>query len=315
MTESWLRIGCYLTGYKYRLVKQCSIATEKAVSKYTSAIIIVSLVWFFIGYSFVSRYLRGNTFESLGGALILVVVVIQIERQIILTFGNLKFIKWFRGLLAFVMAIIGSVIIDQITFKQDIKTQRVSFVDSLVKKGMITRGEALQEQITKMDSDISRATVEIKLLSTDLQKNPVLTTVNKTSQRFSYDSLRNNVSTQTIQIPNPSGARVSQLNDIINDSRSRQTALITKKLSLEADLKQEYESAIGFVDELNILIKILKGSTAGFIFWILLIFFFLSIELLVLFAKLADDKNDYEKIVLHQANFRIAQLNAISAGK
>ena len=84
MRNWWLQFGCFLTGYNYNIMKASSEASAKQV-KYTAAILIVALIWGFVGYSFAERYLHLDTWGALAGAAIMVFIVIQIEKQIILS--------------------------------------------------------------------------------------------------------------------------------------------------------------------------------------------------------------------------------------
>ena len=76
MRTWWIRFGCFLTGYNYDIMKNSSEASAKSVKKYTSAILIVSIIWGFIGYSFANRYLHLDTKGSIVGAIIMIFIVI-----------------------------------------------------------------------------------------------------------------------------------------------------------------------------------------------------------------------------------------------
>jgi hypothetical protein len=55
----------------------------------------------------------------------MIIIVIQIERQIILSVGKNKLVPLFRVAIEVVMAVIGSVIIDQIIFREDVEKVRI----------------------------------------------------------------------------------------------------------------------------------------------------------------------------------------------
>ena len=99
MKNLWLKIGCMLTGYKYLIISDASEASTRTVKKYVSALLIVSMLWGFIGFSFANRYLQTSTSASSIVALIMIVIVIQIERQIILSSGKNWLIPVFRTLI------------------------------------------------------------------------------------------------------------------------------------------------------------------------------------------------------------------------
>lgn len=68
MKNWWIKFGCFLTGYNYGIVRSSSEVSSKAVKKYTSAMLIVCILWSFVGFMFTQRYLRGNSWGSVVGA-------------------------------------------------------------------------------------------------------------------------------------------------------------------------------------------------------------------------------------------------------
>jgi len=111
MNSFILKIGCFLTGRNYLIVKNCSEASAKSVKKYLAAILIVSILWGFIGFNFTQRYIKGDLMTSLAVAGVLVFMVIHIERQIILSIGKNRLGGIFRVVIGIVMAIIAFLIL------------------------------------------------------------------------------------------------------------------------------------------------------------------------------------------------------------
>src|SRR5690554_4124175 len=143
MSDLLLKLACFLTGHNYKLVKQSSEHSIKAVKKYLSALLIIILVWAFIGYIFTQRYLHGDVLASVIGACIMVFLVIQIERQIILTRSVSAWAKAFRIFIGIIMAIIGSFILDQIMFKDDIEKHKAENIQIWVKEASKIKREDL----------------------------------------------------------------------------------------------------------------------------------------------------------------------------
>ena len=68
MKNWWIRFGCFLTGYNYSIVRNSSEVAAKTVKRYTSAMLIVCILWAFIGYCFTRRYLHGGSLRFCGGS-------------------------------------------------------------------------------------------------------------------------------------------------------------------------------------------------------------------------------------------------------
>lgn len=138
--------------------------------------LLITLVWFFIGYSFATRYLHLEQWGGLLGGLLMSFVVIQIERIIILSTKVSLGSSIFRILLALVMSILGAFIMDQITFKDDIELRKAQVMDERVKLAVQQSEQDIQKQIAGLDSMIAKANLRYDAVSNDLKKNPVIIT-------------------------------------------------------------------------------------------------------------------------------------------
>ncbi len=314
MSDWWLKFGCFLTGYKYAIIKQSSVASAKTVMKYTSAIMLVSLVWGFVGFYFTQRYLHGGFTGSIIGAILLVFVVVQIERQIILTHGkNLKIIR-FRIALAVVMAVIGSIIIDQVIFAQDIETSKEETLSDKVNEEFPKRTLQLNLLIRSQDSTIKAKEKERDSIATVVNTNPTVPRQN-ISTNYKIDSNgRREIESQSVQqtnIPNPAGNRLPSMDTLILRLYSEKVQKEKELLDADNILRAEIRKRQGFFEELVTLFNLIFSSIWLVLVWLLFFAFFFSIELLVVFSKRWDSHTDYEEMITHQMNIRIDQLKAL----
>jgi hypothetical protein len=154
MKNLWMKIGCLLTGWNYRILGSCTEASCKQLKKYTSALLILIILWAFIGYSFAERYIRAPWWSCAIVAVIFVIIIIQIERQIILTVGKNHGLATFRVAIAFIMAVIGSAILDQIIFKDDIEKKMIEIVDRQVNEQLPNRLNIIDTELNKLQIDV-----------------------------------------------------------------------------------------------------------------------------------------------------------------
>lgn len=315
MKDWWIKLGCYLTGYNYSIVKSSSEASAKAVKKFASALLIISMVWCFIGYEFTSHYLHGSTLTSIIGAIIMVVMVIQIERQIILTIGKSRSVKRFRIIIGVVMAIIGSVIIDQVMFKDDIERERITVDQEKVNKAMIFKTKEINDQIAQLDTSIARKERERMKAIAEITKSPTITAYN-TQTQTKADSNGRMVTvgrTMTTQsMPNPKIEMLAQLDGQIKTLHDLKVAKENSLLTIRATVEKEVKENKPFLEELSILFKILMSSPIAFVVWALIFTFFFSIELFVLYCKFGDDKNDYDRTIMHQMQIRMQMIDKLN---
>jgi len=307
MKDIWVKFACFLIGYNYELVRSSSEATVKAVKKYISAMLIISTLWFFIGYSFAERYLRANSIESILGGLIMVIMVIQIERQIILTVGKAKAAKNFRILIGVIMSIIGSVILDQIIFKDDIEKFKINNLQKEVSNILPLKTQELSRQIQELKKFIDTRETERAALLVEITKNPTIPMPSSSSE-FVKDStgtfVQTNRKTASSSIPNPKIDLIPKIDEQIKLLNEKVQEKENEILESQSTIESELSSKVGFIDELKSLFSILFTFPIALIIWILLFVFFLSIELFILVIKYADGENDYDKRVNHQVNLR-----------
>ncbi|HEX2395547.1 MAG TPA: DUF4407 domain-containing protein [Bacteroidales bacterium] len=321
MKNFWLRTGCYMTGHNYEIIRNSSEASSKTVKKFLSAILIVSILWAFIGYSFAKRYLHSDVLVSSLVALILVIIVIQIERQIIMSVGKNKLVILFRILIGTVMAVIGSVIIDQIIFKDDIEKNKISNLQQEVNEILPVKTNELDYQIRQIDSTILEKEEERAALLEELAKKPFIKSAstetrhlatNYTDQRgVVKDTIGRRTDYTLTDVPNPKANLLPGISNQIDQLRKQKAEKENSKINIRQEIEADLKSKTGFLDELQVLFSILLTSPIAMFVWIMFFLFFMSLEILVLVNKFGEGHNDYDKVITHQMETRISMLDNI----
>lgn len=325
MKHLWIRFGCFMTGYNYNILRNCSEAAFKSVKKFTAAMLIVCILWFFIGFAFAQRYLGLSLPGCMLAGILATVIIVQVEKQIVLSINPGKLLLIFRGCLALMMSVLGAVIIDQILFEKDIEIEKISYISEKVDAILPSKTEELRRQIAALDTVIAKKEEEKGGYVADVSKRPTITvtTTQTTSRRVpvqtSTSSGRdttifkpvNDVTVGTTLVPNPKIALISSLDSTIGALRQQKTVKENELLHMKPALEKEMKANAGFLDELKVMTRLISTSRVALSFWLLWILFFLFIEMLVLFSKMGDQSNDYEKAVLHHMNLQIRRLNAL----
>lgn len=306
MKDWWTRMGCVITGWNYNILQTCTEASRKQLKKYTSAILILIILWGFIGFSFAERYVHTPWWGAILVAVIFVTIIIQIERQIILTVGKNRGLAVFRFIIAFIMAVLGSAIIDQIIFKEDIEKKMIEIVDRQVKEQLPNRvttiSTKLQELLQEADS-LDRKNLE---LYAEISKQPTITTVSTFTTQIiekQEDGSQKHIpqrTRSTTPIANPKIRETEINNKHLDVLRKQQEEYTQRKMNVEGSLRKELKSKQGFLEELNAIIEILKERSVALIFYLILFGFLMSLELFVVVSKIGDEKSDYDLVVKHQ---------------
>lgn len=321
----WLKLSCFLTGYNFYILSACSEVSVRKVKKYTSALIIIFILWAFVGYFFCSRYIKLGPLASLSGSLISVLIILQIERQILLIEKTNTALKYTRFALAFLMAIIGSLIIDQIIFKDDIESAKMITNQQKVALLMPTKTSEIASHISSLNQAIITKENERKSFIEDISKNPnqqILETtisvvpVNKTIKDSlkteTTNTILKKVSTTNVRsIPNPKIEQIPGINQQLKDLNQQKTDKENMLITLKSDLENEVKSKVGFLDELSNLVNIIKGSLIACVVYFIWFIFLLLIELLVLIGKSNDTDSDYEKAIQKQMEIHMTKIHLL----
>ncbi len=318
----WIRFGCFITGYNYPILSHCSELSKKAVKRYTSAILIILLIWGAVGYQFANRYLKLDSFYSIIVSLIFCVIVIQIERQIILNFNKNKLLYFSRFVIAIAMAIIGAIIIDQIIFKEDVELAKLKSIDIAVDSILPRQTSVVESQIREFDNILAMKEIERANMLADIKNNPfesftssvetkrIPGIISGSDGRDSAAIIRSkNVSKQAI--PNPNIALLPKIDEEINTIRTLKMEKGTYKLKIRDELKAELLNKNGFLDELDLLVSIVFSHAAAFFIWLIWFILLFFIEMLVLISKTTDKGNDYEDTINHHREIQSKMLGKL----
>lgn len=313
----WIKIGCFLTGWNSQILAQCSEASYKHLKKYTAALLILIILWGFTGFCFAQRYVGAPLWGCVLSAFIFIIIVIQIERQIILTVGTNKWGACFRFFIAVIMSVLGSAILDQIIFGEDIKRKMIEITDRQVQEQLPLRLNVIDERLHTLQIEIDSLSKVNMQLDEEIARKPTTITVSTTTiyknelqEDGSYKKIPE-TTVSSIPIPNP---RIEQrdANKLNLDRlRKQQDDFVQSKMNVENDLRKELSSNVGFLEELRAMIEIISTRLEALIFYFVIFSFLISLELFVVTSKLGDKKCDYDLIVEHQLEIKKAALEEL----
>lgn len=310
MRQAWLRFGCFLTGYNFKIVSNSSELSIKRVIRYTSSLLIMCLLWASIGFAFTDRYLKGDSYACVAAMFIMIFLIVQVERQIILSSKGNRLLHVFRFVIAIAMALIGTVIIDQIIFKEDIDKRKLLTMDEEVKKVFPGRAEELKKQIAEIDHTIEAKEVERKIITDDITKSPFVRVYETTVQR---DTAKNESITITKRnLPNPKVSLLEPLDKTIGGLRKEKAKKDSILLGLRPAIETELKQNVGFLDELEVMYSLLSESGVSFGAWLIWFVFLLGLELLILASKMGESENDYDRMMSEQMALHFRKISLLS---
>ncbi|MBR4052411.1 MAG: DUF4407 domain-containing protein [Alistipes sp.] len=317
--DLWTKFACRIVGWNYSMLKECSEASRKALHRYVGAVILMMLIWAFIGFCMAQRYFDLNSTGAIITGAIFAIVILLIERQIILIVGKSKLTMVFRGVLAMCMALIGATVIDQYMFGKDIEAQMSAIVEERAEAQFFYRKQVVEQQRILCQHELDSLNIVASQLSEEIAKRPVVTTTIYNRQPTGQvDSLGRPVMAvgyQQSTIPSPKQKDLERVVKRIEVLQVELNKHSEKLHSLREDLVAENRNNIGLLTELDVTFsdKVIFSSWASAIFYLGVFVFFLMIELLIVSGKWSSQsKCDYEAMVEAAQETNIKRICAVT---
>ena len=309
----WIKLGCKLTGWSSEVLSQCSEASRCQLNKYTSALLILILIWGVTGFCFAQRYIGLPTWACGFVSLFFITIVVMIERQIILANSKTMVMLAFRGIIALIMAIVGSTIFDQTMFGKDIDKQMTNTIEAQVVDLTNQRVRIIDEKLAVLHTEIDSIDRLNAVLQADINANPLVTqtsVTNSQSKILMPDGTLatvNNPSKTTSQVANPKQSILEANNNTVKGLREQEQNWTQKKQNVEEDVRKECKESVGFLEELEAMWTIISTRPLAGAFYAVFFVLLMSLELFVVFSKMFDKECDYETAIRGAQKVRIAQ--------
>ena len=309
----WIKLGCKLTGWSSEVLSQCSEASRCQLNKYTSALLILILIWGVTGFCFAQRYIGLPAWACGIVSLFFITIVVMIERQIILTSEKNFRMVAFRAIIAFIMAIVGSTIFDQTMFGRDIDKQMTNTIEVQVSELTSQRVRIIDEKLTALHMEIDSIDGINAALQAEINANPFViqkSVTNSQSKLVMPDGqikTVNNPSVTTNQVANPKQGILEANNKTVERLREQEQIWTEKKQNVEEDVRKECRANVGFLEELEAMWTIVTTRKLAGAFYLVFFVLLMSLELFVVVSKTTDKECDYDAAIKGAQRVRMAQ--------
>lgn len=311
----WIKLGCKLTGWNASVLSQCSEASKSQLSKYTSALLILMIVWSIIGFCFAQRYIGLPLWGCVLVAMVFVTIVVMIERQILLAMHPTKMLATFRLVIAIVMAIVGSTIFDQTMFGKDIDKQMADTIEQQTATLTLKRTGVIDGKLFAINAEKDSLDRLNSALQADINANPWIMqrSVTNSQEKLVVNGRIRTVNTPSVttnQVANPKQDVVNANNEKIKQLTEQEKEWSKKKLTVEEDTRKECKANVGFLEELEAMVAIITNRWVAGAFYCVFFVLLMSLELFVVASKMGDQECDYEMAVKGAERVRMAQLSS-----
>lgn len=306
------RVLAFLIGWDWHILKNCTYASMRQLTKYGSALLLIMALWCVIGFNFADRYFGADTLGSIFTACGFAIIIWLVERVIILS-GKNALIVIIRVVLALCMSVLGATIIDQIIFKKDIEQGKIEYITDKVNEELSESLNLIKLKEKEIQYEIDSLTIVNSQLQEEVNRRPMIRIVNYTERQVGEADSLGRIEKErfhsTQHIPNPKNEDLKNNQERLNSLRQQKDNLFNESQNVEQNLRKQFEENFGLLKELDVVFKILLKGWTSIVLYVILFLFFLLIELLIVFTKYADkQKCDYEELIERQNYIRISEI-------
>lgn len=132
-------------------------SSKRQIILYANCLLIPVILWFINSFLLVRNVLEGSFIVALITAFIAGFIIFILERAIIMSNGS-KPIFWFRIVLGFAIALLGSICLDEVIFKNDIDNQMFVFKQAEIDNAAHKAEEQFNNQIATQQALVDQKT-------------------------------------------------------------------------------------------------------------------------------------------------------------
>lgn len=311
----WIKFGCFLTGWSPVVLAQCSQASRCQLSKYTSALLILILIWGVTGFCFAQRYIGLPVWACGFVSLFFITIVIMIERQIILASEKSFSVLVFRVVIALIMAIVGSTIFDQTMFGKDIDKQMAMVIEKQAADLTSQRVHVIDEKLNALKAEKDSIEMVNSTLQSEVNLHPMIKQTGTTQVPVQTQNPDGTMKTtlktvvSTTEVPNPKQTVIDNNNQKLLQLAELEQSWSQKKQSVEEDTRLECKENVGFLEELEAMWTIITTRKLAGGFYAIFFFLLMSLELFVVVSKMGDNECDYDAAIRGGQKVKIAQFD------
>lgn len=286
MSDKLLLFQCLISGFDYELMKQSSIKSKKKALIYSNAILIIAFIWLGMGLGIGALYGGGSTTSIYVLGAICPLLIILIERIIVQTPNNYPTFA-LRLLIGLLISTVGSTLITQILFSNDIIKQQ--------------RENRKQERTVKLETERAEINDQIRNSQKIVAGKDAIVDRFQTDQQGLTQSIGKTTSSAVVGIIRAEQQRIGD--------KSNRLSEINKELrEIDATIASEMESVINrrsILDDLKAVDQITSSANvddevlgvfnnqAHFFKWVLFSLI-LVFELLVVAIKMVTTKDEFD---------------------
>jgi Domain of unknown function (DUF4407) len=149
-----LKFYCLITGDDYNLLKDETPQSIKKVKLFSFCIVIPVLFWTINSFLLSSNVLKKDMTTSVMVMIICALMIFIIEKIIVMSNGS-KSIAAFRVCLGIIIALIGSMSLEEVIFKNDIDTQMSENKRIYVANALDIKKQELNVPLLKMENKVN----------------------------------------------------------------------------------------------------------------------------------------------------------------
>ena len=279
-----LKIYCLLTGDDYELVKSDTPASKRKVALLATCLLVPVIMWFINSVLLVHEVLIGSSITAIVSGIIVALIIFLIERAVIMSNGS-RTIAVFRVCLGLIVAILGSIALDEVVFKSDIDQQVAENKQAMIQQDVLSVDTQLRENISK-----KKSIADARYLEWQKSNEEVINEM-KGGAGSSGIKGKGNIANENIRIAEIQQNEYEKAKTELHDAEK---AVENEKQKVSAQVEENYNSH-SLLNRIKAMFTlVLSDKWMGFIY-LTFTLFLVALEFLVVIIKMCSGETNYER--------------------
>lgn len=279
-----LKFYCFLLGEEYELLRADTPESRRKVHMLGTALLLPVFLWFFQGFFLASTILRLTTPQALLCGLGASIMIFGAERLILLSSSKSRWLVGVRVILGVATALVGSIIVDEILFHNDISNNMPGYIETKITEASTSVEEKFNPQVDSLRKEV------------DLKYGVWMASVNEV--KAEADGSGGSGKAGVSEITRTKLALTDIQKSNYEEAMLRQQEFKARYDSELGNIRDEFKKNFNpdsLLTRMNVMFALI-GKSRTMLFWYLVftIIFFI-IEILVVLVKTFSQESNYER--------------------
>lgn len=308
--SGYTKFCCILVGDDYDLLSRINdTKSNKKIQMFAMLMFLPMVLWGMTIFLIMQNVFMANLTSTLIATFVVLFIVGVVQRSLIMSRGSF-WTKVIRYLIAAVLALIGSFLVDEVIFEKDINREIMKDYKSRIESKIeASKYEYENKIIAPQEKVVAQAVIRV---------DKAIEGVRNETRALKGTGIKG--SGAAVKVLSKQEQREIERYDIAKKEldiliKNKEEALkikaeqIRKEEAINDPSKSEKENSIGLMYKIGVMFELIMSEWYMMVFWIVLTLLFFLFEMLPVFIKMSESDTFYERLVEYHSSEAASKLH------